>query len=323
VNRARDYWRPFFMSDADIPNRFGPAMRWVIAGIALFVFFLIAAEKFNEGQYTAGTINAILFVVTFIIAVKWTAMANAWARWRGKMSAFFVGLGLCGALALGIALGGLLNRPGQLGFPTQSTGRIVWSFDQPVESYFLAMTRLNDEEIRVGGFQAHGKNTSTDPISEFSGFVRSDRTNEQRPIYLSAQDLAPDPTRPSYVPPMMIPTVPEETFGIPGLADFDIVTHDKPYMETGKDGVPLSQFLREFGGFTVILKYDGATVERHFSIEQIMAQIALLEKQSRPQNTSAPRVARKPTAKPPVQMLLPFVPAPAAPPPNTQQPSKG
>ena len=92
------------------------------------------------------------------------------------------------------------------------------------------------------GFQAHGKNTSTDPITEFSGFIRSDRTNEQRPMYILAQDATRDSHLPTYAIPPMIPTPPEETYGIPGLADFDIGTHNKPFIETGKDGVPFSLF---------------------------------------------------------------------------------
>jgi hypothetical protein len=312
-------WRLPFMSEADIPSRFGPAVRWVTAGIFLFVFALGISDSAYARNGIAAAVYAALFIVTFVIAVKWVQIADALTRWRQKVAWILIALGFCGALALGVAIGGLLLRGGPL-TTVQSSGRIVWNFDQPGESFFLGITRLNDEEMRVVGFQAHGKNTSTDPISEFSGVMRSDRTNEQRPIFLLAQEATAktDPNRPTFIRPPMIPTPPEETFGIPGLADFDIGTHDKPFVMNGVDGVPISQFLRDFGAFTIILKYDGATIERHFSVEQINAQVALLKKQSEP-DTNAPRITRKPTATPVQTLPIPI--APELPLQNGQQPA--
>src|ERR1700727_783687 len=81
--------------------------------------------------------------------------------------------------------------------------------------------------------------------------------------------------------------------------------------KTGKDGVPWSQFVRDFGAFTVVLKYDNITVERHFSAEQIKTEVARLESQSRPLDTSLPRITRRKNAKP-VQMF-PALPAPELP----------
>jgi hypothetical protein len=298
------------MSGADIPSRFAPALKWVCATVFLAVFALGASDSLRAREYSIAAIYVALFITTFIIAVKWTAITATWSRLRGRIPMFFVALGLCGALALGIAIGGLLNR-GPLGFPLQATGRIVWNFDQPTEFFFLAISRFNDQEIRVAGFQAHGKNTSTDPISEFTGFIRSDCTNEQRPLYLLAQDLTPDPNRPSFITVPLLPTPPHETFGIPALADFDVTTFDKAVLESGRDGIPFSRFVREFGPFTVVLKYDGITVERHFSAEQINAQAALLDRQTRSQNSTAPHVVRRPNATPlPSQTFTPHLISP-------------
>ena len=58
-----------------------------------------------------------------------------------------------------------------------------------------------------------------------------------------------------------IPTLPEDTYGIPGLADFKIQTFEKVVFETGKDGVPAEQFL-EVVPFTVILEYDAIKIEK-------------------------------------------------------------
>ena len=128
-----------------------------------------------------------------------------------------------------------------------ATGRIAWNIEQAAQggAYFLNMIRLNDQEIRILGFQAHGKNNSNDPITEFSGYIRSDATNARRPIYLQAQDQEENKTL-ACLPHPWIPTLPDQTFGIPPLADFEIGTYDKPYAELGKDGIPLSQFLNTF-----------------------------------------------------------------------------
>jgi hypothetical protein len=305
------------MSETDIPNRFGPATKWVTAGIFLFVEVLGISDSAHAKDWVWTAIYSALFVVTFVIAVKWTQISEALTRWRQKVAWTLVALGFMGALALGIAIGGLLLRGGPLAsVGAQSTGRITWNFDQTArgEGYFLNMNRLNNEEIRVIGFGGHGKNTSNDPITEFSGFIRSDLTNEQKPIYILAQVSDPQPGQPVPFPPVtMLPTLPEDTFGIPGLADFDITTHNKAVIETGKDGLPLTQFLKEWGAFTVVLKYDGTTVERHFTRTEVDGQVALLEKSMNPQGTIGPRVTRKQTA-PPVEGLMFLAPAQLAPP---------
>jgi len=324
--RTLGYWRPFFMSDADIPDRMWPAIRFVLVGIALFVFFLISAEKFNDGQYGLGILNAVLFIATFLLAVKWHKI-TAYLGSR-KMISIFIGLAIVGALALGIAIGGLItNRYTQFVGAAPSTGRVVWNFDQTAsgQGYFLNMTRLGTDEIRVAGFQAHGKNTSNDPISQFKGYIRSDLTNEELPIYLVAQANEESKSAPLPFPmPVPIPTLPDETYGIPALADFDITTFNKPIFESGKDGTPLSKFLSDFPAFTLVLEYDGTKIERHFSNLEIKKQIELFEGASNPQKNTNPRVLRKPDATPPImpsfKLPIPVTPTPNTP-QNTQQPS--
>ncbi|MGA8611440.1 MAG: hypothetical protein WB760_06935 [Xanthobacteraceae bacterium] len=74
------------MSDALIPDRFMPAIRWVIAGIALFVFFLEAADSFREGELASGFVFVGLFVVTLPIAIWWNAIGQYFGG-RKKASA--------------------------------------------------------------------------------------------------------------------------------------------------------------------------------------------------------------------------------------------
>src|SRR5690348_11350590 len=152
------------------------------------------------------------------------------------------------------------------------------------QANFLNLTRLNQEEIRVVGIGAHGKNTSKDPISEFHGYVRSNLTNARLPIFILAQDPNA-PAIPTPFQPEMVPTRPGETFGIPGLADFDVVTFEKAIIAQGVDGVPVSQFLREFGSFTIVLEYDGIRVEQEFPSEMVRKAIETFEKTLNPQKT--------------------------------------
>jgi hypothetical protein len=322
MTRTRSYWGPFFMAtDLDIPDKFSVAIRVILWVVFAFIFALVGWEKFWDGQLFATAVNAVLLVVTTVIAVKWEKIAALLARWREKMALVLLALGFGGALALGIAIGGLLLRGGAPTTPTTPSGRITWNFDQAASGhgFFLNLNRLNNEEIRVAGFQAHGKNTSGDPVTQFSGYIRSDLTNASMPIYLLAQENSDVPT-PRFPFPVVvkIPTLPDQTYGIPGFADFDISTFDKAIFEQGKDGVLLSKFLKDFGTFTLVLEYDGLKIERHFSNDEIAKQLALFENSTNLQNNTNPRVLRKPDAAPPIMPSAPPLPLPmpANPPPK-------
>jgi len=172
------------------------------------------------------------------------------------------------------------------------------------------------------GFGARGRNTSPDPVSEFKGYLRSDLTNARLPILVLAQDPnAPDTPNPFQ--PIMIPTKPEETFGIPGLAEFDIVTFEGTVINTGVDGIPVSQFLREFGAFTLVLEYDGLKIEQKFPADQIRKAIDKFEKDITPKRTTSPRVTRRSDATPLRQPFLPMPLPPRPPAQDTSPPSTG
>jgi hypothetical protein len=326
---ARYSWRLAFMSgDSDIPNRFGPAARWVLVVIALFVFFLLGAEEFKDGKPVSGGIFTALFIATFIVAVKWVQIAAFLGR--DKVTLALIGVGLLCALGLGVVVGVLLMRSGDGRSQTASTGRITWNFDQIEEgkANFLNLIRLNQDEIRVVGVGVHGKNISNDPVSEFRGYVRSDLTNARLPFFIMAEEPSAASATPNPFHPAQIPTRPEETFGIPALADFDVVTYEEAIITHGVSGIPVSQFIREFGNFTIILEYDGIRVEHKFTTAQINAAVKKLEETANPQRTTAPRVTRRPNASAPVQLALPVplpvipVPAPALSPPKTDNSAK-
>ena len=185
-------------------------------------------------------------------------------------------------------------------------GRIVWDFDQNASGrgFFLNITKTGDQETRLLGFQAHGKNNSSDPISEFSGFIRSRLTNAPRQIYILAQDADESKT---LACSLKVPTLPQDTFGIPPFADFDVTTFEKTFTALGIDGMPISAFLKNFGPFEVVLNYDGSTYQRSFSRDEILKQVSILEKSAELQ--SVPRVIRKPTAP---KITMPSLKAPLA-----------
>jgi hypothetical protein len=298
---------PFMSDEVPIPRTLRGVVRWAINNHP-WVFFLIALERVAERDYDRAALFAVIWLTNLFIASQWETIGNFWRR--QKLLLVYVGLGALGLLLIGVAIGGLWGSRITIASPSGSyTGRIAWNFEQAAkgEAYFLNMGKLNQGEIRVVGFGAHGKNTSKDPITEFKGFVRSDITNAVLPIYLYAQnpDLPdhPDPFQSAY-----IPTLPEETFGIPGLADFDIVTHNMPVIQTGVDGMPLSKFLRDFASFTVVLEYDGTKVERRFTTEEIKRQVTILEKSIDPTKSVIPRVTRKRTATPPPPPALMVLP---------------
>jgi hypothetical protein len=154
-------------------------------------------------------------------------------------------------------------------------GNILWNFEQTAQGfgYFLTLQRVTGQsEIRLINFGAYGKNISKSPISQFSGYLQSDLTNARLPIYLLAQN-ADESTTLACFPYPWIPTRPEETYSIPPLAEFQITTFDKVFIEAGKDGVPISNFWKNFGSFTLVLEYDREKFQRHFSREEIQRQI--------------------------------------------------
>jgi hypothetical protein len=277
-----------------------------------WVFFLVSVERFAEGHVQQAAIFATIFVANLFVASRWDEIGG-FAK-RRKMMLPYLALGALGVLFLGIAIGALWRGTLVAEATTTTTvapktGRIIWNFEQQLNgtANFLNLNRLNQEEIRVIGYGVHGRNTSTDPVTEISGYIRSDLTNARLPVLLMAQDPNA-PTIPNPFQPPEIPTKPEETYGIPGLAEFDIVTFENTTVQSGVDGIPASQFLRDFGAFTVVLEYDGIKIEQKFTSDIVKAAITKFEKTANPERTTAPRVTRRPNAKPPPQAFLPFQP---------------
>jgi hypothetical protein len=300
----------------EVPDKIAPAIHWFLAFVLLAVFALGASDSFRDGKTVSGIIYCAAVLITFFVAVKWRQI-GAIAKEKGALVLWcLVGFGV---LAGVFSVGALVGRR-QFATPA-AIGDIVWNFEQTAHGagFFLNMSRLNNEEWRVAGFQAHGKNNSSKPIEHFSGYLRSELTNEQVPILLMGQDSAEAIQNVCRVPGW-IPTSPQETFGIPPFADFDIATFNKPVALIGTDGITLTKFMNDFVPFTIVLEYNDTKYERLFSREEVQNQVSTLERTLNPQ--SNPHVLRRPNAKPaPLPDLVTLVPPdPARAPPGLASP---
>ncbi|MEA2871117.1 MAG: hypothetical protein QOH67_1093, partial [Hyphomicrobiales bacterium] len=186
------------MADSEIPRTMGDAILKFLWNSSPFIFVLLALERGFEGHLWQAASCLIAFIINLLIVLKWDYLIRVVGS--RKMTLFWVLLAVVSALVLGIAIGKLVGRV-QIGnstaivTPTIETGRIAWNFEEAARGlgYFLGFHRQGNEEVRISGFAAHGRNTSDDPITSLKGYVRSDITNQQFLIYVMAED----PNRPS------------------------------------------------------------------------------------------------------------------------------
>jgi hypothetical protein len=97
------------------PDKILPAVRWVIIGIVPLVLALGISDTLREGKRDIAGIYSALFVVTFLIAVKWHWIADRCRRLAHfiesrRVTMFYIGLAVICALGLGIAVGKLMGR---------------------------------------------------------------------------------------------------------------------------------------------------------------------------------------------------------------------
>jgi hypothetical protein len=231
-------------------------------------------------------------------------------HWNGTLSRYAPPAGFA---LLGIGVGVAVANGWHVINFAPNTGRINWNLEETASGrgVFLSLQKFPEVETRVVGFVAHGKNNSAEPIIDFEGFMRSDITNETIPLYIVA--AAPEALN-ICTPPMNTP--PKDTLGIPGFADFDIVSFEKPlYLNVLHDGPSLATFQNSFVPFTLGLRYDGKTYTRHYTKGEVDKQVAVLTKLSGP--LTAPHVVRK---TPPPPLTLPPLGNRVAPPPASPVP---
>jgi hypothetical protein len=287
------------------------ADRIYIEGWALALTFA-AVEQYLAGSLPAAAGCAVMSAVCQFVVIRWAAWIKSHPDNRFLRTLNGVGTNaIWWVITLSIFLGYLALSPyvqeHRWPFAAQvpkiegpDTGPIIWTLEPSAKGngYFLNMQKIlnqPNQEIRVLGFQAHGKNVANSPISNFRGYLRSDLTNVQIPIFIYAED--PDAAKAALVcvGQPWVPTVPEETFGIPPFADFDITTFEKPFDIAGIDGFPLKKFMNDFVPFTIVLEYDGKKYERQFTKDEVDRQVTIFEESLTPQ--TSPRVMRKANAK--------------------------
>lgn len=265
---------------------FVPLLGWFYAGLAIFACALVALW----GLWPLGR-----------AAWSFAARHENWIRKAAVV---------CGLLLFGIGVGGLLGSGDYVFWAVApNMGPIVWNFEDTARGrgYFLDLQKPlqpPNQEIVVAGFGAHGKNITAEPITDFDGYLRSDKNNEHLPIRILAANA-------SIVNAcsFLVPTLPQDTLGIPAFADFNVSTSEKPIFLNRFEGMPLSRFLNEFVPFTIVTTYGGKLYQRHFTREEVDRQVAILEKAAAP--SANPYVIRKTTAPvvtvipPPLTTLIP------------------
>lgn len=121
---------------------------------------------------------------------------------------------------------------------------------------FIGLTADDWTNLRVVGFQAHGRNRTAKPLLKVEGCIRSETTNQEIPLQLN---LGGDP-----VPP-------ERTYAIPARASFIVVcmTEQSPEPNGNDRAQHADHFLSRFGGFTFVFRADGREWNYRFPYEEV------------------------------------------------------
>jgi hypothetical protein len=112
-------------------------------------------------------------------------------------------------------------------------------------------------------FQAQGFNRTKDPIANFHGRIRSERTTKEFPIlfnlldgkYLKASELNPIPV--------------------------DAIIDTRAYFSEDEQPISLRQFYADFVPFTFFFEYDGKQYRRTFTLDDIEPLVRQYEQEVR------------------------------------------
>ena len=273
-------------------------LRWEVLGWTIAALLAVGGIVLIFDQF--GLVNVCFMLVATLMLAKVTHVAITSASdpaWQRVLFTFL----LFGAIGVGIVevVRGVNaysekkvraevehrpeliqpKEPKQDSPRTQNTGNmqapertdIAWSFDTEEGRFtFLGMQTVPGpvSEPLILGFQAHGKNNLDDPILHFSGFVRSDITNETFPIFLARDNKL---------------LRPEDTLGIPRKAEFDLSAkpfpsnHPEGYLGAGMNA---STFLRQYPELTFVFEYDGKRYVKHFTKRDVWTAVENFRRQS-------------------------------------------
>jgi hypothetical protein len=240
--------------------------RFILAILAAVVVLLAATNPlgFNWPVRLIGIIITIALAGVAARLAGWEE--SRWQRLRVTRWVSAI-LGLSGGFAVRVLCGIFLFVGGGIAawhyfdvlFPAKG---IVWlseKFDETGYA-FLSMTRKPDEQYRVIAFTALGENRTGRDITNISGFVQSDITDEKFKLFVNIEGRR--------VPVADISNIPEgERFAL-----------EAPF--GSPEGIPSAKFLTDIGGVKFVFVYDGDEYKRDFTSEKISAFIQRMEKAS-------------------------------------------
>ena len=122
------------------------------------------------------------------------------------------------------------------------------------------MSRKADEQYRVIAFTANGENHTGHDIDNISGFVRSDITGRDFPLFVFVGGRRVSPS---------------DVINIPDGANFAFEAPFGP-----PEGIPWPKFITEIGGITFVFVRDGQKYLRDFATNEIVYFIKEQEKSS-------------------------------------------
>ena len=219
--------------------------------------WLAAMIGASAAQSIASTIFPALLGFGAVALVAWWF---GWGRTRSKPVSYW----LIGMLIFGVAF--LVCLAGWRGYfkePTNDTAQsdpLRWDFLGKQTNFLMGKT--TDYGVEVRGFQATGQNQTGKFMKGLRGHVVSQRNGKTYPLQMVHHNKL----------------VPLADYGIPGGNQFMVRA---PFFQG--EGIPVVQFLSEFGALTFVFEYDTTTYTHNFTADQVAAQARWLEQELKPQ----------------------------------------
>jgi hypothetical protein len=118
--------------------------------------------------------------------------------------------------------------------------------------------------IRIQSFQAAGQNNSDEFIRPLSGYLRSEITGKQFPLFVNDKSdlVAPD------------------GYGIPARQQFNVGAR---LVEPNSAGMSGAEFIREFSRMTFVFNYGNHNYTKRFTPDEIESEVHRMEKDLRPE----------------------------------------
>lgn len=151
-------------------------------------------------------------------------------------------------------------------FWPSSSSPIVWTFGDGPHPV-LGMRGGGDARPLISRLQITGTNSSDSPLMGIDGYVRSNVTNREYPLYFQSNGR-------------FIRTI--DTNGVPPHTDFMIIA---PFADDPEKfealQIPATKFMAEFGDLTLSIHWDGGQYTHHFPRAELEGAIDNFERSLR------------------------------------------